>query len=379
MFQLQLASTDVTNGNLAVAWCVDQQLLQQLATLEIKDPQVVIVVAPQDHYHPSKEYRKVVPLKDLMTYLELRVAGPNNIWAFVSKLTDVGEVRSCYLRRSNGEFRTTVLSYGGNAFDVDQWDYSEEPDRELFFAKPVSINVPAGVFAKEPAKWEKTWVNLWFRGKPQDQCDFRRRRLLAYTVQPVVMLFDLVIRLFAMVIPFLWLSRGLTFKYLIHPLTYGLSDLGELFKGGSWTIPHLPEDTAYDPELTLSYVFRKLWKTPVMPVSLFAIWLLVRFHIIAQALLVVAFILVIACLALFFASGLIGRASHAFAEWVNKLSWFNKADESLWYLDKNEIEALACTSDVAKRKSISALPRSHRTIRLRFQDLKAKVCRPFSA
>ena len=113
MFQLQVASTDVSNGNLAVAWCVDQQVLKSLADDGITDPQVVIVTAPTEHYHITKEYRKVVPLKDLMTYIEFKASGANKIWAFVSR-QGVKAARTRYLHRDGGEFATGVLDPDGS-------------------------------------------------------------------------------------------------------------------------------------------------------------------------------------------------------------------------------------------------------------------------
>jgi hypothetical protein len=374
MLQLQVASTDVTNGNLAVAWCVDAQVLKELSDRDIEDPQVVIVVSPTENYHISKEYRKVVPLKDLMTYVEFRASGPNKIWAYISRRAPAKSVRNAALTRECGQFSTDILTMDGSGYNTDNHSLSE---RELFYATPISVVVPQAVFAREPAKWEKTWVNHWFRSKPQDQCDFRRRRLLAYTVQPLAILLDvLVVRTVALLLSSLWLSRGMSLKFHAHPLRYGIGDIVDVFRGGSWTIPTLPEDQkSGDPDLTASYLFRKLWKTPLMPVVLFPLWLIIHFKVIIWAAAATAVILSIVGLALLFASGTV-------MAWIKSLKeWQDSRQEviSPWYLEKDEMDVITCNPNMKNRTSISALPAKHRTIHLRFQDLKAKVCRPFSS
>src|SRR5579871_642576 len=163
MFELQVATRDVTNGNFAVSWCVDPETIKLFADRNIKDPQVVIVVVPTQNYHPRREYRKVVPLQDLMTYLECHSAGENQIRAFIS-LEGKKEARGRFLTRENGYYKTDLLSEDG-----EDWSYifqgkfeirtTESGDQEQVYVRSPSlpaptlmVNVPAGVFAKEPAK-----------------------------------------------------------------------------------------------------------------------------------------------------------------------------------------------------------------------------------
>ncbi len=174
MLELKVADSDVTGGNIAVSWCVDHELIKQLADSGIADPQLVICVAPASlkGYSQYKEVRKVVSLNDLMTYIDFRVPGENNIWAFIS--TDSKrDTKNFFLKRSNSLFETDVLSYDGQELFRG---------KDFLKAAPLSVMVPNEVFAKEPAQWEKDWVNHLFRSKPIDQCHFRRRRLFAYTV-----------------------------------------------------------------------------------------------------------------------------------------------------------------------------------------------------
>lgn len=376
MLELQVANPDVSNGNIAVSWCVDPETLKHLADHNIKDPQVVIVVAPTQNYHPRREYRKVVPLQDLMTYLECHSAGENQIRAFLS-FKDKKDVRGAFLSRENGYFKTDILSEDGkewsyifNRYDHKINQYVRSPE---IAASIVMVNVPAGVFAKEPAQWEKTWVNHWFRSKPIDQCDFRRRRMLAYTVQPLVMLLDvMVVRTLLLLVASLWWSRGLTLKYHLHPIQYSLTDSAGLVLGGSWCVPKIDDDSSYS-DLTVSYAFRSLWKLVFTPPALFAIAMITHFHVWLMASIVVVASIILIMLAFALADGALTK----FTNWLDKL--LTDENQAPWYMDQEEMQTITCTKDFKARTSLSALPAKHRTIRLRFQDLKSKVCRPFSS
>src|SRR5271165_209369 len=98
MLEIKLADADVTGGSVPVGWCLNQEMLAKLAEKEVKDPQVVLVVRPEGEQHDnSREFRTVVPLRDLIGYVEFRVAGKNNIWGFISMLPTRDMVKSRYL------------------------------------------------------------------------------------------------------------------------------------------------------------------------------------------------------------------------------------------------------------------------------------------
>lgn len=370
MFKLQVANTDITNGNIAVSWCVDAEVLKVLADLGITNPQVVIITSPTEGYHNSKEYRKVVPLKDLMTYVEFKSSGDNKIWGYVSRMSMPKIIRNDILTKERGSFQTDILTQNGAEYTASI--YSDLLD--LFYAEPISVNVPKGVFAKEPAKWERVWVNHWFRSKPQDQCDFRSRRLLAYSVQPIFVLLDvLVFRLSMLLISTLWLSRGMSFKYLIHPLRYSIVDSLEVLQGGTWTIPTLPEDAdgRLSGLITISYAVRKLWKTPLIPLVFIPLLLIYHFH----AMMILGGIISAIVLVIIFSTDDVARLFK-----TTDAKFFSQVKvPKPWYLDQEEIQNITCGANMKNPTKLSDLPKKHRTIHLHFQELKARICRPFSS
>jgi hypothetical protein len=366
MLELHITDNDVTGGNIAVSWCTDKELLTELANEQIKDPQIVIVVAPVgDHYHPSKEYRKVVPLNDLMTYVEFRVPGNNKVWAFVSQLS-AKEARNEYLPRIHGDFITNILTRDGEKFSSR---YDE------FTAEPLDIYVPEACFAPEPPEWEKVWVNHFFSNPIIDQCHFRKRRIFAYTVQLFLMLCSMLLRLPLYLCALLIGARNLSLKYLLHPLNYSVKDTVDVMKGGSYFVRpqnYLPTDTI---KQELKYIASRGWTVPLMPIISIPIILVLMagkpMLLVFAAIIILTLILILAGV-WFFAEGEAKRLYNRVDAWLDD----RFGPKEFAYLDAEEMDLLVCKG---KPKNYANLPAKKKTFRLRFSNLKAKVCRPFSA
>lgn len=371
MFELHVSDNDVTGGSIGVTWCLDKELINELASRGIKDPQVVLIVAPVlDDYSTKKEYRKVVPLSDLMTYVEFRAPGKNKVYAFISEFS-TKETKRSVLARDDGRFDTDLLNYEGSALKGSMLGQYTDP---LFKAEPVEVYVPNACFAPEPADWEKAWVNHFFTAKVVDQCHFRKRRLFAYTLQVLIVLFFILLRALMLVPALLIGSRNLTLKYVLHPLSYTMHESVDVLKGGSYFIGQDPPGQYFfDEKFSLKATINKFWLTILMP----AVWLpwalLFYFNAVFAALFIIvasaAIILAIAVIA----SGLAKKQLVAIGKFVEEL--FSRED--MWYMDPDEMDMLIC--DGNNPKDFKSLPSKKKTFKLRFSNLKSKVCRPFSA
>lgn len=373
MFEIHISDLDVSSGNVPITWCVDAKALEFLKKEEVADPQVVIVVSPVDNYHIRREYRKVVPLTDLMTYLDFRISGKNKIWAFISTYNKK-KVNSAYLSKEEGWFITNILDHDGTEFSSK---ISEIPE---LTASPIEVNVPKEIFAKEPSKFEKDWVNHFFRDKCIDQCEFRRRRLFAYSFQILIMAINLCIRFLFLIIALLLGSRGLTLKYLLHPLIYSLNSSLGVFSGGTWFIQRLPEDENDSVDKLINkqyfwYLVRSFWTLPFIPIifipSILLIWKGYFFHFMVISSIVIVGILLAIGTVIAISDGLIG-------DFLNKIIEFLDKGKEYSYTSEEETQQLLCSGE-PKTVSISALPFKKRTLKLRFDQIKGKVCRPFSA
>lgn len=366
MFEIHVSDNDVTGGSIPVSWCVDKEALKFLSDHGCEDPQVVLVVAPGDDngYHIKKEIRQVVPLKDMMAYVDFKVSGANKIWAFIS-VNGKYTARNRYLGKTNRNFDSYILNTDGQSF------YFED---NPLLAKPVSVDVPKEAFAAEPSNWEKAWVNHFFSDKCVDQCAFRRRRLFAYLVQPFIMFFNMLLRFLCLVGALLIGSRNMSIKPLLHPLSVDIADGVLVISGGSYFIRHLPEDGRMPNTFTsiVSYFVRSFFLLPLMPIILIPIILLAYFGLLLKiGLITLAGCVIVAVLFVIIGFIVDGGISKI-------ISLFEAKVEGYWYLSQDEMDLLVCNGE-KKPLTVSELPASKRTLRLRFRDLKSKVCRPFSA
>lgn len=370
--ELSIADLNVQSGTVAVTWCVTPELLKKLADQGVRDPQVVIVTASADdkRYHITKEYRTVTPLKDLMSYVEFRSAGPCKVWGFVF-FGNAKDAKNKYLTRSDGSYSTMILNHYGERYSYDHltWDrLGYEKSEPSNFAHPIEVEVPAGVFAPEPSDFEKNWVNWLFRQKCVDQCSFRRRRMFAYTLQVFPFLASMLWRLVVTLAALLVGGRGFTFKFLCNPLSYGIGNSGDLFDGGSWFVQQM--ELGYREKVTPIYLFKKFWALPFMPLIFGLLCLIAT---IASHSNIYALLTVIAILA-FLATVILFTVKYIEKCLVRREQELNK--QPMPYLVKEEMDLIICSNK--KNRRLADLPAHKRSFKLYFQDFKSKVCRPFS-
>lgn len=383
MLQLQIADPNVSTGSIGVSWCLDHEVLKELADQGLHDPQIVIVVAPTEKYHTSKESRRVVPLKDLMTYIECRASGPSKIYALIS-FREPKDAREHYLSKDGGVYQNNVLDYDGESYSSRLLGQEDRSDRESgnykYLSEPIAITVPKAVFAKEPPKWEKPWVNLFFRSKVIDQCDYRRRRLFAYSIQLLIVGFNLFLRSLILLLGLLTGARSWSFRFL-NPITYKLKETWEIWEGGSIFIRHQPEDE--DPDEKLKYVppgylLRSFWLAPLMPLISIPVGLFYWTHhpYIATSILLGLFLVAPALLVLISYLATNGNGGRLVKKVWHGITNMFTSDE-LWYLNQEDMQLITCNTDKSPT-TYKSLPARKKTVRLRFQNLKTKVCKPFS-
>jgi hypothetical protein len=374
MLELHIANTTITDGSVAISWCVDKETLKMLANARFTEPGILISVAPAgDAYDSHKERRKIVPLKDLMTWIEFHSSGPVNIRASI--VPCVKQAKSYFMCRNGGEYSYSFLNGDGSDYfdkhyvlklSAPKYESSRVSQEmsEPFFAQPLLVDVPKGVFAPQPPNWEKAWVNHFFSDKVVDQCHYRRRRFFAYGVQPIIMTGNLLLRSLFLLTALLIGSRGFNMQPLLHPLNTQMADAIETMSGGTIFLPKRDKDG-----IRHWYDYFWLLCMPAICVPLVSsVWLLTLFHgwlkfsqiaggLIGMALLLVA--------ALFFSN-----------VWYDFKSKRNET-KTPWYLEEYEQGLIICNGQ-PKPWKLSELPSNHRTLKLRFQDLKSRVCKPFS-
>lgn len=358
-FDLHIADTDISAGTIPVSWCVKPEHFPELIKQFGNNPKVVLVIAPIKNYNISKEIRKMVPLRELMTYLEFKTPGQHRIWAFLVNQNNM------YLDKRSRGYIYSVLNDDGNdwsaEFNIIGTDENGNNKYQPKAAATLDVNIPFKAFAPEPPEWEKKWVNHFFDYKATDQCDFRRRRLFAYSIQPFLILlqilaFKLPVTLLALLIG----ARNFSFIPLLHPLTYDCGDQFDILYGGSIFINknlRCPDEGAGVKQL-VSFCLKKLYLVPFMPLVLV---LMVLLCLNLKILLMMSVILMTIILAI--------------STIICYCLYIDHKEETP--IDLKELEYLSCTPDKIPY-SINNMPKKKKTVKLYYQNLKGKICRPFS-
>ena len=382
MFELKITDMEVVDGGtMQISWCVDEETLKTLSDMGCADPQVVLIVAPEGRqYHSSKEIRVVVPLQDLMAYITFRTAGPNHIFGFISTQTK-RNAKNNYLAREWGSYKHTILEYDGSGW-ASGFDATGRRDYAQLSAEPLSVVVPTGVFAPEPPAWEKEWVNHFFGSRQSDQCNYRRRRLFAYSIQPLIIGADLLARFMLFLVSLLIVARGMSIKPLLHPLTLTIGDQGETLRKGSYLIGNAL-DISTTGKGFASFMFRKYWKMPLMPAFLVPLAILLHFVGVVKVLgglaLFVSIVLFGVVIVAFIFSGFFNWLGAHLGNLLGSIAVSKpKKEEKYWYLKSDEMDLLTCSTQKSPM-TYDKLPPRKKTLHLRYQNLKSKVCKPFSA
>ena len=373
------------SATMPVSWCISKDTLEELKKNNILDPMILIITVKD----MQEKSRQLAPLDALMDYIQFQTAGENKVIAMI--VWSYEKTSKKRKKQLNKRFMTFSSICGGVKFynypvlDAegelrDKIEYSGE-------SAEITVDVPSQLFAKEPAKWEKRWVNLWHETSTIDECHFRKRRILAYTLQPPIMLAYVII----------WPIMRFAAALFLALMGYTKVDWMPVLRVFSYNTDDIWSDLEYDKS---TYMIRTIGKdakfehktwylSPFSPLFVILCFLLSYFYVINnvqfssawQAVSIQAligfgapvacslFLLVVglfACL-LDYAVDAIG------ASYLEK--WMRKDKEQLEkYEDK--FQTLLCNGEFAPK--MASLPPEKRTVHLRFWEVKGKVCKPYA-
>lgn len=368
MVKLFVESTNLHSPVAAIRWCVDKNTINKLKELGKSNPYMLFVVARENDGEFKKVDHKVVPLDQAMEYLEFHSEGKHRIFGCL-----VWGGTKKELTRYLGSFYhyngVELVDSEGNFHKPANYTHSD-----LNFGS-VDVVVPDGYFAKEPAAWERWWVNLWYESKPVNQCHFRRRRLLAYSVQPPVILVYVLFKGLVLLGQILLLTlcgiRETKYGAFLHPFTYGLDWDCVPYEKSSVFV----KDSSGNDRHPIFFLFMPMVQIVLLvlvgAVKLLLGWLGLS---IGSALLWFLAINAIVILATF-AVNMMGGLDKLFpAETEEQRLARKKLELERLYA---EYQDMVC-SGVPLQPNVSALPSQRRTFHLRFQEFKSKVCLPFA-
>lgn len=195
-------------------WCLAPQFLSFLKGNEVTNAKVFVIVKNPR----GREARYIFNLSSPQELIEFHCSGNHKVSGTV--VWGEGMERTCR--------RFTLQSYNRGEYDCGV-DYSCEYSTSFGLAE-LSVDVADGFFAPEMSAWKDWWVNLWFEGQAWDECMIRRRKMVAYTIQPIVVgifaLFLFIMRtIYAFWAGVLLLRKNVPWESLIRPFQYDTHEI----------------------------------------------------------------------------------------------------------------------------------------------------------
>lgn len=350
-----------------IRWCLEQPLIDEIMRGRTrKDPPHLLLVVWNEK--TRDEQRMLVPLEEPLRYVSFVSHGINKVWAiaFTRESRDWKEIDRRYMQKLCGNFSTTLVSRHGDL-------YFETLPPETSYAE-LTFNVRPDLFAKEPAAWEKWWVNYWWDGEmPAEECDFRKRRIPAYFLQtwmlPLWWLVKFAVHLVTAFFFRVLLFRPVRWYFVFRPWRGWPCDIPS--HRSEWFFDRHP---AYLPFMPLAMVLvgSALFVTNLQTL------LLPIFRGLEGYLLSVAISPVFMYALLFSFLGIAKLFEKPYSAWKeSRVEMTRRNNLPLALRNPEVMQALVCDG-VPKQARIKDLPPKVVTLRMRFDAVKKNVCRPFS-
>ncbi|HAU66489.1 TPA: hypothetical protein DCW61_04025 [Candidatus Uhrbacteria bacterium] len=386
MLKIQIKEPSTQTGSICVSWYVDPKLLQLLDGLCVEKPYVLLITAPTgDRYDIGKEQRTLAPLKDGMSYVSFATDGENVIHAVVvwDYKQDEKELKRIVLRKYCREWNRELLDYNGEKIDSrwrEYWgiiDVEEQDSRfKQYATDSLNVPVPAGCFAKPAPAWEQPWVNLWFQEPPINECEYDKRRLWAYSIQPPIMFLNWILRVSLTLIALLSGFRQINWTPVFHLLSNGISETLENFKNPNYFWPKSWGKTTLGSCARMQLV---TLSPPFLLSIIGSIWFFERTDLKTSLFLTAEFYgkLFATTACLFF----IGLILWSIIKTMRKVikpkstSPSHRIPAQRDYMRPENVEFL---SSHKGPRTYSTLPRQRKTVQLWFKDTKARRCKPFA-
>jgi hypothetical protein len=387
---------------LAVRWCISRAESQTLKKRQAENVHVLFVIKYED---TNLEDRSLVPIDQAMTYLNFRRPGNHIVFAIVLWSQSIEYLNArCLSKSSRREYEYTVLNHEKN--DLRPIDYFKGRicRGALEETEEIEVTVPSEHFPPEPSEWLKSLVNSGFEYAPVDQCQFRRRMLWLPLKIPAFLTWAIVTTILRAILAFFLLfpgMRDIDWHAVVHPWKDDLRDVVvDVEVGNSWF------NVDAEDNLRSRWFF---FLRPIVWLVIFAVatFLKVLFHVtywqlLIMGLMTAAKLVVIVwnwllhilgaiwkvILSIAFGIGLLIVAYRAWMKWEIKKEKQMEALEKTPDFQEQQQRArekaydelyklLACKPNITP--DVSNLPSRRQTLRLRYLDLKAKVCRPYAA
>ncbi len=166
-----------------VEWHFSEELIA-------KNPQYIVICDHEysierlkDFVHETSGNRYYSKVTSLVKYLQLFRPGRHHLFVMVFYGDDAYKYMSSFTSKGKKTYNCNV------SYTMLQNKFNNEFCMETTF---VEFDVPEELFAKKPETkfgmmmWN--YVNKWYSEKPSDECQYRKRKIMAFTLKPIAFL-----------------------------------------------------------------------------------------------------------------------------------------------------------------------------------------------
>ncbi len=334
MEHIELFQDAPRGDSVRLTWCLSREALDAVKRRGGKEPHMLLVTVEKDGDGQFREVgRRAAPLSDGSAYPEFLRPGRFAVLPVVVEKRELEDL----MRRRKGRYVEAIVDSDGRA------------DTGHLFGQQLNVEVPSEMFGKKPSGWVTRWANFGHPEPPRDQCAFRRRLLLAFTVKgPAVG----VVEAFLLLISEAF--HLVTTAFLVLGLGFTKPDWGVFLHPMEAPVWH-ESDSVADDCFFLQAPARALLSPFVLAVGM------------VMSLLFVSGLWSALVVALCFV-GLVGAVALAVSYAAGAWEWWQCRDPKR--REPEGLEAVVCTGERPNRKE--------RSVRLRYADLKARVCKPYA-
>lgn len=381
-------SSAIQNPTIPARWCLSQEELELLKEEGAPNIHILLVVL----YENGKEERFLIPWKQVMTYVEFKWPGKSILLAQVVRTEDehLLNMQKFYLEKSHRyEYDYDIFEYGekGKFRDLEYNDYGRMPETRC------EVEVSKEFFAKQPPEWLRRWANLWFDYSAIDQCQLRRRMILALTAQPICVFLWLIGRSICAFgwIAFLFLGglRRIKFSVLAHPWKSALGDIHHdcrRYLSGSYSWDSWFRFDGKEEKRPWYWLLIH----PFLLLPIITIMEIVRRTIgfsdflkdSASPIVAILVFVAIVFFGVWCKDEWDKRSNRKYHEKMRRKRDREAAQvnqlELLRQKEFDLVSSVVACSATPREVSLETLPPQMRTFRLRYLDLKARLCRPFA-
>ena len=403
-------------------WCVSKQVAEDLQTKDIRDPRLLVVVTNGG----QEVARHLFGLFEEMRYIPFLKPGANVVHATVVWSQGGSSIdKLIFDRYDTGTFKCSVISatqvhadelheqyvhYSGDDKEEQRLLHQawEQEIKEEQFTATISkftevgrvaaearleIAVDAEMFASEPNRLWRWFTELYPWGsQPRDQCHRRQRGLLTLLTLPVSAPLVALVRfgcwLFSIAaVLFLLFNgrRGVSIGPVLHPIKMWPSAVWEDL-GPSVYFKVADPEGGYQDRDDLLWIVNPTIMGCLAVIGVVAAQFLGgppwwQWAAVAAAIPVVGVTLVMSCILVakpFGESRVVEFAAKRISERkAERAVRQQKRYENDRTKFEHELQLVSCEAE-PRVASLEAIPRQRRTLVLRFENAKAKRCKPYA-